>query len=492
MASSFSFFMYILYMSSREDIFYQAILTRDYRFDGKFFAGSTNTWIYCRPICPAKPKRENVRFFDTALDAERAGFRPCLRCRPESAPASPTWLGKSDVVRRGLNILLGPDFYEYNEDSFAYSLGVSSRHLRRLFKEEVGRTPKAIADNNRLDFARKLIAETNLPFSKIAFASGFSSIRRFNDSIKKRFTRSPSDLRKSKSKAYNENQGITLELSYRPPFSWHDQLRFYHSHVISGVEEVSDHSYSRTFNKYGTLGHFEITEAPSKHALLVKVIADDMKCLYPLTQNLRQMFDLNTDPVLIANSLQSSRRLDSLVKNNLGLRLSRFWDPYEGAVCTILGQLVSLARARDLVKRLVDEYGETLTNPKTGNDAKLFPTPAALADAQIFEIGTTKVRANAINILSEKVLDGSIVFDSGRNNAVLREALLSIKGIGPWTADYISLRALGEPDVFPGDDLVLSRTLKRCPDINLEDTKPYRSYSAVHLWHEHIQKEVDK
>lgn len=239
--------MYIFYMRSREDVFYEAILTRDYRFDGKFFAGSITTWIYCRPICPVKPKRENVVFFNTSIEAEKAGYRPCLRCRPESAPSSPDWLGKSETVMRGLNILLGPDFYEYDEHTFAHTLGVSSRHLRRLFQEEVGRTPKMIADTNRLDFARKLITETNLPFTKIAFASGFSSIRHFNDSIKKRFTKPPSALRKSKNKQYKEDSGITLELSYRPPFLWDDHLRFYRSHQISGVEEVSEHSYSRTF-----------------------------------------------------------------------------------------------------------------------------------------------------------------------------------------------------------------------------------------------------
>ena len=482
--------MYINYMRSKEDIFYEAILTRDYRFDGKFFAGSTSTWIYCRPICPAKPKRENVRFFNSALDAERAGYRPCLRCRPESAPSSQAWIGKSDTVKRGLNILLGSNFYEYNEDSFACALGVSPRHLRRLFQHEVGRTPKGIADTNRLDFARKLITETNLPFSKIAFASGFSSIRRFNDSIKKRFTRAPSELRKSKLKEYKEIGGITLELSYRPPFLWSDHLRFYSAHIISGVEEVSNNSYSRTFNKYGTLGHIRVTQSLNKPALIVNIIAQDMKCLYPLTQNIRQMFDLNTDPVVIANSLQYNKRLERMVKRSPGLRLSRFWDAYEGAVCTILGQLVSMAQARKLVRRLVDEYGEIITDPSTGERTRLFPAPKTLCQADIAKIGTTKVRANAINLLSEKIIDGSLALDSSQDNCLLRESLLSIKGIGPWTADYIELRALGEPDAFPVDDLVLRRSLEKYPDITIEQAKPYRSYLAAHLWHDHLRKQV--
>ena len=479
-------------MRSKEDIYYEAIISRDYRFDGKFFAGSKSTWIYCRPICPAKPKRENVVFFNSALEAEREGYRPCLRCRPESAPSSPAWLGKSDTVRRGLNILLGPDFYEYNEDSFAHTLGVSARHLRRLFKDEVGSTPKSIADRNRMDFARKLITETNLPFAKIAFASGFSSIRRFNGSIKKRFTRSPSELRKSKTSKYREDRGIKIELSYRPPFSWEDHLRFYRAHIITGVEEVSNEVYSRVFRKYGTLGYIEIAQIPEKHAISARVVAEDMKCLYPLTQNIRQMFDLNTDPLLIANAFQSAQRLDDMIKHSPGLRLSRFWDPYEGAVCTILGQLVSLAQARRMVSGLVENYGETIAHPVSGEETKLFPAPEVLCNARIDDIGTTKMRSRAINELSSKLLDGSIVFDSASDCNALRDTLLSIKGIGPWTADYIALRALGEPDVFPFEDLILKLSLKKYPDIDLDQSAPYRSYAAAHMWHEHIQNSHKK
>ena len=479
-------------MKSQEDIFYEAILSRDYRFDGKFFAGSKTTWIYCRPICPAKPKRENVQFFNTAIEAERAGYRPCLRCRPESAPRSPAWLGKSDTVRRGLSILLGPRFYEYNEDTFAHTLGVSSRHLRRLFQEEIGRTPKRIADINRLDFARKLITETDLPFTKIAFASGYLSVRRFNDSIKKRFTRPPSALRKSKVREYKKDGGITLELSYRPPFSWTDHLRFYRSHQIPSVEEVSDEYYSRTFTNYGTLGNVKISQVPNKPALSVTILAEDIKCLYPLVQHLRQTFDLNADPVVIANTFESNSLLNSMVKRNPGLRLSRFWDPFEGAVCTILGQLVSLAQARKMIGRLVEQYGETVANPKTGENTKLFPTPEILANATIDRIGTTKLRAKAINELSKNVLEGTINFDSRSDNATLRKILLSIKGIGSWTADYISLRALGEPDVFPAEELILKRALLKYPDIKPEGSAPYRSYLAVHLWHEHIKNASKK
>ena len=477
---------------TKDDIFYEAILTRDFRFDGKFFAGSKTTWIYCRPICPAKPLRKNVEFFDTALDAERAGYRPCLRCRPESAPYSPAWLGKSNNVRRGLNILLGPEFFKYDEGTFAQTLGISSRHMRRLFKEEVGKTPKQIADTNRLDFARKLITETDLPITKIAYASGFKSVRRFNDSVKKRFAKPPNELRKSKTGKYIKASGINLQLSYRPPYTWTENLRFYRAHMIHGVESVTDNTYSRTFRKFGTTGHIEISQISEKPVLLVKILAQDMTCLYFLVQHLRQIFDLNADPVVISNAFESSSHLKNISKMHPGLRLSRFWDPFEGAICTILGQLVSLAQARKMIARLVEAYGATVKNPLTGEDSKLFPTPQVLAEAKIDEIGTTKNRANAINELSRKIIEDKIKLDSSEDSQVLRKELLSIKGIGPWTADYIALRALGEPDVFPGDDLVLKREISNNPDINPEHCAPYRSYLALYLWHEHIKNSSSK
>ena len=473
-------------MITQDDVFYEAILSRDFRFDGKFFAGSKSTWIYCRPICPAKPKRENVQFFKSAIDAENAGYRPCLRCCPESAPSSPAWVGKSETVQRGLHLLLGPEFFDYNEDTFADALGVSSRHLRRLFLEETGKTAKQIADNNRLDFARKLITETSLPITKIAYSSGFSSVRRFNDAVKERFKRPPSALRKSNLEKYDKNYSITLELSYRPPFLWDDHLRFYSAHKILGVEQVIAKSYSRPFKKYGTSGYVRVSQVQNKPALSVTVVAEDMKCLYPLMHQVRQMFDLNADPVVIANSLEKSKRVSNMVNLYPGLRLSRFWDPFEGAICTILGQLVSLAQARNMVGRLVAEYAESISNSETGEEVKLFPTVQILAQAKIENIGTTKMRARAINQLSQMVLDGNISFDTSCDYISLREALLSIKGIGPWTADYITLRALGEPDVFPAQDLILKRALKKYPDILLEEYAPYRSYLAAYLWREHI------
>src|SRR5918999_1180009 len=215
--------------------FYEAMLARDYRFDGKFFVAVKTTGVYCRPICPARPKRQNVEFFPDAASAELAGYRPCLRCRPECAPLSPAWWGKKAVVQRALKLIARNEFHQTNEDQFAGRLGLSGRHLRRLFDEEIGQTPKQIADNNRLNFARKLIVETEMPIMTVARTAGFASLRRFNDAFQRRFRRAPSQLRRLRSKT-DSKDGIELKLSFRPPYDWQTLIRFYQSHPIPGVE----------------------------------------------------------------------------------------------------------------------------------------------------------------------------------------------------------------------------------------------------------------
>ncbi|HZD42246.1 MAG TPA: Ada metal-binding domain-containing protein, partial [Terriglobales bacterium] len=237
--------------------FYQALLARDYRFDGKFFVAAKTTGVYCRPICPARPKRENVEFFTDAASAELAGYRPCLRCRPECAPLSPAWWGKKAVVQRALKLIARNEFHHTNEDLFAQRLGVSARHLRRLFAEEIGQTPKQIADNNRLNFARKLIVETEMPIMTVARTAGFLSLRRFNDAFQRRFRRAPSQLRKARAKSRSRD-GIELRLSFRPPYDWETILRFYQSHPILGIERVMPDRFERVFRIGDTIGFLQV------------------------------------------------------------------------------------------------------------------------------------------------------------------------------------------------------------------------------------------
>lgn len=465
----------------KHDIFYEAMLARDYRFDGKFFIGVKTTGIYCRPICPAKPKRENVEFFLTAAAAEKSGYRPCLRCRPESAPLSPAWSGKSSIVQRALKAIAADRFFEFSEDEFAEKFGVTARHLRRIFVEEVGLTPKQIAFNNRLNFSRKLIVETTLSMTEVAMTAGFSSIRRFNDAVKKRFHRQPSALRKKTDKKESKS-GIELSLSYRPPFDWQNLLAFYRSHQILGVENVTDLAYERIFKMGKTLGFVRVSQELDSPKLKLHILTEDPTILFSVTQKIRQMFDLDSDPILVSNSFQSHKFLDSLWKKYPGLRLARGWDPFETAVCTLLGQLVSVAQAKSLVQQLVTNYGDKVIHPLTGNEAFLFPSASTLARSDLLKVKTTQARRNAIKEFSKQVAEKKIDLEQPQDAEIFREQLLSITGIGPWSSEYICLRGVGDTDAFPGTDLILKRAIEKHPDLDLETIRPWRSYAAIYLW----------
>ena len=470
----------------KHDVFYEAMLARDYRFDGKFFTGVKTTGIYCRPICPAKPKRENVEFFLTATAAEKSGYRPCLRCRPESAPLSPAWYGKSAVVQRALKAIAADGFYYSAEDRFADQFGVSARHLRRLFVDEVGLTPKQIAFNNRLGFARKLLAETNLPMTSVALTAGFLSLRRFNDAFRRRFRRAPRDMRKSREASIKKV--VTFSLSYRPPFDWATLLAFYRSHQIEGVEFISDKAYERVFRSGLSIGFLRVAHSESKHQLELSIAVDDPISLFSVSQKVRQMFDLDSDPLLVANSFQSHKFLNSLYNKSPGLRLARGWDAFESAICTILGQLVSMSQARRLIGQLVENYGEKVIHPESPEKkAYFFPTPEVLAGSDLANVRTTQARKNAIRQFSWLVFKGEIDLILPQDPETSREKLLSVPGIGRWSADYILLRALGNTDAFPASDLILKRALAKHQDLDLELFRPWRSYVAVYLWKHYAQ-----
>jgi AraC family transcriptional regulator, regulatory protein of adaptative response / DNA-3-methyladenine glycosylase II len=470
---------------TRNETFYKAMLARDYRFDGKFFVGVKTTGIFCRPICPAKPKFENVDFFPDAISAERAGYRPCLRCRPEAAPQSPAWQGKSATVQRALRFIAANELFTMNEDKFAARLGVTSRHLRRLFAEEIGQTPKQISDNNRLNFARKLIVETAIPVTEVAHSSGFSSLRRFNDAFKNRFSKSPSELRKTK--AESGQPYFELSLPYRPPYNWENLLAYYRSHGIPGVETVTEKTYARVFKLEKSVGAFEIRNFGEKSQLLVKIYLEDTKLLLPIVQRIRHMFDLDSDPLLVANAFQPVKTLAALHKKYSGLRLPRGWEPFEVVVKTILGQLVSIPFASVLTGQLVMSYGEEVVDPMTGTKTFLFPTPKDLANAKMSEVKTTTARKLAIREFSKRVLSKQIDISETQDPTAFRQALLEIPGIGAWTAEYISLRAIGDTDAFPHTDLILKRALEKHPEMDVDLVKPWRSYAAIYLWKEYAK-----
>ncbi|HEX2928188.1 MAG TPA: AlkA N-terminal domain-containing protein [Candidatus Binatia bacterium] len=462
--------------------FYQALLARDYRFDGKFFVAVKTTGVYCRPICPARPKRENVEFFPDAASAEAAGYRPCLRCRPECAPLSPAWWGKRAVVQRALKLIANNGLHRRtNEEEFAQRLGMSARHLRRLFQEEIGRTPKQISDANRLNFARRLIVETAVPIMAVARIAGFSSLRRFNDAFKKRFERAPSQLRRARSNI-KTGEGIELKLSFRPPYDWQTLMRFYQTHPIPGVEWATENAFERVFRIEGSVGFLRVQPVAGKPQLNLSVATENPRLLFEVVNRIRRMFDLDSDPMLIGKSFAQVPLLAKLVERFPGLRVPGGWDPFETAICAILGQVVSAEQRATLVGQLVRGYGEEITHPVTKEKAYLFPGPAVLASSDLSKVRTSDARKEAVRDFSRRVLSRDISLSEAQDPAMFRKALLDTKGLGPWSAECISLRAIGDTDAFPRTDLILKRVLALHPDLDLEVIKPWRSYATVYLW----------
>jgi AraC family transcriptional regulator of adaptative response / DNA-3-methyladenine glycosylase II len=467
--------------------FYEAMRARDSRFDGKFFVGVKTTGVYCRPICPAQPKRENVEFFTDAASAELAGYRPCLRCRPECAPESPAWWGKKAVVQRALKLIARNEYHRANAQEFAARLGLSARHLGRLFKEELGQTPKQIADNNRLNLARKLIVETKLPMMSVARTAGFASLRRFNDAFQRRFRRAPSRLRRFRARNM-AGDAIELKLSFRPPFDWESLLHFYRTHPIPGIETVAADYFERIFRIDGKVGLFRAQSSATDSHLILRIVASDTRILFEVISRVKRMFDLDSDPMLLAESFASQPLLATLLRRFPGLRLPGGWDSFETAICAILGQLVSAGQRSELVRQLVAGYGEMIAHPLTGEAIHLFPDAAILAEADLAAIKTSPGRRDAIRDFSRRVLSGAVSLTGAQDPLSFRRALLQTRGIGSWTAEYISLRAIGDTDAFPRTDLILKRALESHPEIDLRVVKPWRSYAAIYLWKEFAEK----
>ena len=471
---------------TKEDAYYQALRARDARFDGKFFVGVKTTGIYCRPICPARPKRENVEFFSSAAAAEAAGYRACLRCRPGAAPQSPAWRGKSAVVQRALRLITTGALFQQKEEAFAARFGVTARHLRRLFQSELGLTPKQISDAYRLDFARSLLEESALPVTRVAHTAGFSSLRRFNDAFKARFHKAPSALRRPGARALPPGT-VELSLSYRPPLDWPALLAFFAYHEVKGVDRVHGETYERAFQIGKARGHFTVSAHPQEPRLLLRVTTSDPRALFLVRERVRRMFDLDSDPLLVQEAFRASPLLHTLLQKYPGVRIASGWDPFEASVCTVLGQLVSMAQARRLVAQLVEYYGAKL-GPAPWGEAHAFPTPEALSVASLAEVKTTAARRRTIQALSSAVQEKRLDLASPPPGEEIRAQLRALPGIGPWSCEYICLRALADSDAFPGSDLILARALVLHPELDLEAVRPWRAYAAILLWREYAEK----
>lgn len=482
-------------MELNSSLCYRAVQSRDRRFDGRFFTAVLTTGIYCRPICPARtPKRENVRFFACAAAAEQAGFRPCLRCRPETSPGTPAWNGTSGTVHRALRLISEGDLDENPVEVLAERLGVGDRHLRRLFMEHLGAPPRAIAQTRRVHFARRLIDETDLPMTEVAAAAGFSSLRRFNHAVRETFGQTPTALRGTRDPATAERRSatLTLRLPYRPPFHWSSIVDYLGPRAIPGVEEVTSDRYRRSFCLQKVNGILEVRPASRGDYLLLTIPLIVGRELVSFTACVRRIFDLGADPERIGSHLRQDRLLAPLVRKRPGIRVPGTFDPFELAIRAILGQQVSVAGATNLAGRIARAHGSPLGKQAAESITHRFPTPNQLSHADPGSLGMPRARGEAIVHLATAVKRGKIRLDGSSDPTTTIAALEAIPGIGPWTSAYIALRGLGEPDVIPIGDLGLrrafseqSRVTKRIDRAlveHAEQWRPWRSYAAMHLW----------
>ncbi len=464
----------------------RARLSRDPRFDGKFYIGVVGSRVYCRPICPAPTAKEkNVRYFPSAAAAAEAGFRPCLRCRPESCPGTPAWLGTSNTVSRALRLIGESGLEDGGVEVLAERLGVGARHLRRLFLRHLGATPIAVAQTRRLHFAKKLIDETTLPMSQIALAAGFGCVRRFNASIRKIYHRTPTQIRHlmHQTKAQPGNQYL-FRLHFRPPYHWQGMLDFLSARATPGVEMVEAGIYRRTISVKGFDGCFEVSLDEGRDALLVRIELADPHSLFFVVERIRAMFDLNADWAAIVRRLKSDAALAESVKADPGLRVPGCWNGFELATRAILGQQITVKGATAMAGRIVSTFGKPFSGPS--GLTHLFPPPEVLANAKFAEIGLTGARAETIRSLARAVSSGKLKFEGIVDSDAFLERLCEIPGIGKWTAQYVAMRALGEPDAFPSSDLGLLRALDLDSPRELEQRaeawRPWRAYAAMYLW----------
>jgi AraC family transcriptional regulator of adaptative response / DNA-3-methyladenine glycosylase II len=472
----------------------RAFVTRDPRFDGRIFCGVKTTGIYCRPVCPARtPKAENVVYFPSAAAAQEAGFRPCLRCRPEASPDMGAWRGTSNTVSRALALIEAGALDNGDVEALANRLGVGERQLRRLFRQHLGASPVAVAQTRRVLLAKQLIQETRLPMTEVALASGFGSLRRFNETFQQLFGRAPGALRRSRQPAESAaGAGVTVRLAYRAPYDWDGVIGFLAARAIPGVEAATPDRYARTLAIDGARG-LVVVRRGSGDGLEAEIRFPHLQALPAVIARIRRVFDLAADPALIGAHLAQDPALAPLVAARPGLRAPGAWDGFELAVRAILGQQITVTAARGLAARLTEAYGEPIEDPVAAGLGltRLFPTPERLVGQDIAALGMPRSRGAALEALAERVVADPTIFTPRADLGSAIAALSSLPGVGEWTAQYIALRELREPDAFPHGDIGLMRALTddagRRPTAQhllarAEAWRPWRAYAAQHLW----------
>jgi AraC family transcriptional regulator, regulatory protein of adaptative response / DNA-3-methyladenine glycosylase II len=476
------------------DAWYRAFRTRDARFDGRIYSGCRTTGIFCRPICPVRtPHRENMLFYPSAAAALAAGFRPCLRCRPEIAPGVAAWRGTSSTVARALALIDGGALDVGSVDGLAGRLGVGERQLRRLFAEHLGASPIAVAQTRRVMLAIQLLRETDLSMANVALAAGFGSVRRFNEVFTQLYRHSPGALRGRSGSAVPaaSSNDLVIRLPRRSPYDWPAIVAFLQARAIPGVEYVSTSQYIRTIEINRV--HGVIAVQPKDAHLQATIRFSRLASLPVIIERVRRIFDLGADPDGIDAHLAEDPALAPLVAARPGLRVPGAWDGFELAVRAVLGQQITVSAAVGLAGQLVQRHGEPLAESlRVGTQlTHVFPLPERIATADLTTIGLPRARARALSSLAAALAEDPHLLGRGRSLHECVERLASLPGIGEWTAQYIAMRELREPDAFPVGDIGLKRALARLDGrsatsrdmlARAERWRPWRAYAAQHLW----------
>jgi len=481
------------------DACYRALTARDVRFDGVFYVGVSTTGVYCRPVCSARtPKRDRCAFFHRPAEAERAGYRACLVCRPELAPGRAPIDAIPGLVARAVGRIEEGYLTGRSVDDLAGALGVTSRHLRRAMEAEVGVSPVALAQSQRLAMAKRLLQDSTLSMTDVAFASGFRSLRRFNALVRERFGRAPSAWRRltpaAAPRAWSAAAPIVLRLDYRPPFDWSGVLAFLGARAVPGVEQVLEDVYWRTVSVDGRTGSIAVTQDATRHALLVHVPLTLVGSLMTIAARLRRLFDLDAAPHLVTDAFARDPHLRGLVRLAPGLRVPGAFDPYEMTVRAILGQQVTVRAATTIAGRLVRRFGQPLPAGEDYAQAidaltHVFPPAdviAAATEGDVATLGMPGARARSLIALSRAVAAGDLPLERGIDVLDTIRRIDDLPGFGPWTAQYIAMRALRWPDAFLAGDLGVRKALGGVTERQAEELseawRPWRAYAVLHLW----------
>ncbi|HVX11373.1 MAG TPA: AlkA N-terminal domain-containing protein [Pirellulales bacterium] len=478
-------------MSLEPKACYRAVLARDARYDGRFFTCVRTTGIYCRPICPTRPpKFENCVFVPTAAAAQEAGFRPCLRCRPESSPQLDAWQGTLATVSRAWKLIEAGALDEGNVASLAERLGIGDRQLRRLLRQHVGASPITMAQTRRVLLAKQLIHQTQLSMIDVALASGFGSVRRFNETFQKLYGRPPSAIRRRE--LASSSADLSILLPYQSPYDWQKMLEFLRTRAIAEVETISGNAYMRTVDLDGQAGTVCVSDAPEQSSLRVVFRIPRLEVLPSLITRLRRQFDLAADPHSIARVLSQDADLAPLVRARPGLRVPGGWDGFEVAVRAVIGQQITLKGATRLLGQLAIRLGSPLPLVEAEHVglSRLFPRPEQLQREAIRELGIPMARVESLLAIAAACGANPQIFDPQRDLAESVASLRSLRGVGEWTAQYIAMRAMGESDAFLAGDVGLQRRLARGNQklassqllARAEGWRPWRAYALLHVW----------